>query len=128
MAATDCEMCATDGLLGKGIYNENNSYVVHNATEHYITIRDIFRSKGSNALENGFPTIWDKSFLSIHNCVVASSAIVKKSILENYNCLQFEPNGSGDDYRIWLRVLEHTNCVYIKDICFYYDNGHGNSE
>ena len=32
------------------------------------------------------------------------------------------------DYDFWLRALEHTNCVYIEDICFYYDNGHGDGQ
>lgn len=26
----------------------------------------------------------------------------------------------GEEYNYWLRVLEHTNNVYIEDICFYY--------
>lgn len=38
-------------------------------------------------------------------------------------------------YDCWLRILQHTDSVYVKDIytdsvyvkdiCFYYDNGHG---
>ena len=33
-------------------------------------------------------------------------------------------NGN-EDYDCWLRALEHTDSVYVKDICFYYDKGHG---
>lgn len=33
-------------------------------------------------------------------------------------------NGS-EDYDCWLRCLDHTNCVYVQDVCFYYDGGHG---
>lgn len=32
------------------------------------------------------------------------------------------------DYDYWLRAIQHTNCVYIKDICFYYDTGHGDGQ
>ena len=36
-------------------------------------------------------------------------------------------NGS-EDYNCWLRALKHTNIVYVKDICFYYDKGHGDGQ
>jgi len=128
MQNTGCKMSATDGLIGKGIYNIHNEYTVYNAVANYKAILDIFHSKNSCAIDNGFPQFWDLEFLSIHNCVIASSAIVERELLLKYNCLKYEPNGSGDDYRIWLRVLEHTNCVYIEDICFYYDDGHGDRD
>ena len=38
--------------------------------------------------------------------------------------MKYLKNGE-EDYDCWLRVLEHTNNVYIQDICFYYDSGHG---
>ena len=33
-----------------------------------------------------------------------------------------------EDYNCWLRALEHKDSVYVKDICFYYDNGHGRTK
>ncbi len=33
-----------------------------------------------------------------------------------------------EDYDCWLRALEHTDSVYVKDICFYYDIGHGDGK
>jgi len=127
MKKTGCQMSATDGLIGNGIYDSSKQYPIYNAEYYYNTIQEIFKNKGSN-LNYGFPTIWDLNFLKIHNCVVASSAIVNKNILVTYNCLENEPNGSGDDYRIWLKVLEYTKCVYVKEICFYYDNNHGDGQ
>ena len=32
---------------------------------------------------------------------------------------------SGEDYDCWLKALQHTNSVYVEDVCFYYDDGHG---
>lgn len=125
MRETGCGMSATDGFYGRGVYNAKNNYHIYNAEYYRQTLLDIFHSKGSTAIDGGFPKIWDREFLTIHNCVIASSAMVKKEILLTYDCLKYEPNGSGDDYRIWLRVLEHTNCVYLEQICFYYDSGHG---
>ena len=34
-------------------------------------------------------------------------------------------NNAQEDYDCWLRALIYTDCVYIKDICFYYDDNHG---
>ena len=31
----------------------------------------------------------------------------------------------AEDYDCWLRALIYTDCVYLKDICFYYDDNHG---
>lgn len=33
-----------------------------------------------------------------------------------------------EDYDCWLRILQHTDSVYVKDICFYYDRGHGDEQ
>ena len=30
-----------------------------------------------------------------------------------------------EDYDCWLRALNHTDSVYVNDVCFYYDAGHG---
>ena len=63
-------------------------------------------------------------FLKIHNCVICSSVIIEKDILDKINNMNHVKNGQ-EDYDCWLRALHHTNSVYVKDICFYYDNGHG---
>jgi len=32
----------------------------------------------------------------------------------------------GQDYACWLNILKHTNSVFVRDICFYYDENHAN--
>lgn len=124
MIETGCKMSSTDGLLGFGVYNANQKYIIYNAENCYNTLQNIYRSKGSNVLDNGFPRIWNLEFLKIHNCVICSSALVEKEILNKVdNFTIMEP--PGEDYNCWLKVLEHTNSVYVQDICFYYDTGHG---
>jgi glycosyltransferase involved in cell wall biosynthesis len=124
MIETGCKMSSTDGLLGFGVYNANQKYIIYNAENCYNTLQNIYRSKGSNVLDNGFPRIWNLEFLKIHNCVICSSALVEKEILNKVdNFTIMEP--PGEDYNCWLKVFEHTNSVYVQDICFYYDTGHG---
>ena len=35
---------------------------------------------------------------------------------------------SREDYDCWLRALEHTDRVFVKDVCIYYDAGHGDGQ
>lgn len=127
MKETGCKMSSTDGLLGYGIYDSTKKYQKYNAECHYSTLQNIYRNKGSNMLDNGFPYIWTLDFCKIHNCIICSSVVVEKTILDKINNMNCFKNGD-EDYDCWLRALQHTNSVYIKDICFYYDGGHGDGQ
>ena len=127
MKETNCEMSCTEGLIGNGIYDASKNYKVYNRQHYFNVLRKIYRKAGSNSLENGFPFIWDLNFLKIHNCCVTSSVVIKRDILDKIGNLHFFVNGK-EDYDCWLRLLEHTNCVYVKEICFYYDLGHGDGQ
>jgi len=120
MKQTGCKMSCTDGLIGKGYYNKNVSYKKYNAEHYYKTLQDIYRSRGSSLLNNGFPDIWNSEFIAIHNCIICSSVIMEKEIIDKTG--EFIPRSHGEDYEYWKRALQHTDCVYIRDICFYYDN------
>jgi len=123
MKKTDCKMSSTDGLIGEGEYDNNKSYKKYNSEYYYETLKNIYKDKCSNLLDNGFPEIWTKKFISIHNCIICSSVLMEKEILnkiKNMNYLNY-----GEDYDCWLRALDHTNSVYVDFVCFYYDMGHG---
>lgn len=123
MLETNCGMSSTDGFIGNGEYDVSKKYKKYNAEEHYTTLQNIYRSKRSLALVNGFPRIWTKDFLQIHNCVICSSVVVRKDFVNKAG--MFVSAKYADDYEYWLRVLDHTNSVYVNETCFYYDNGHG---
>jgi len=127
MKETGCKMSSTEGLIGYGIYDETKNYEIYNREHCFNIIRDIYRKTGSNALEKGFPFIWDLNFLKIHNCCITSSVVIKKDILDRIGNFKEMPP-PGEDYDCWLRALEHTNCVYVKATCFYYDLGHGDGQ
>ena len=121
MNETGCKMSSTDGLIGKGIYDSSKKYKKFNAEHFYNTLQTIYKKKNCNLLDNGFPNIWTFNFLKIHNCVICSSVVIEKIILDKINNMKNYVNGH-EDYDCWLRALKHTNSVYVKDICFYYDN------
>lgn len=127
MKDTGCLMSSTDGLIGKGIYNTTKTYKKFNAESCYKYIAYQFYKKRSKLFRQGFPKIWTLEFLKINNSVICSSVVVKKEILDKINNFECLPNGQ-EDYNCWLRVLANTNSVYIPEICFYYDAGHGDGQ
>ena len=123
MKDSGCKMSCTDGLIGEGFYDKSNVYQKYNAECNYNVLQNIYKNKRSKLLENGFPEIWDYEFINIHNCCICSSVIIEKDIIDKVG--KFIIANVAEDYEYWLRVLKHTNCIYVNDICFYYDHGHG---
>lgn len=127
MKETGCRMSSTDGLLGHGVYNPRKRYMKYNSENCYPMLKEKYNKYGSDALDNGFPKIWTMEFLKIHNCVICSSVVMEKTLLDDIGNMKCVNNGN-EDYDCWLRALGHTNLVYVDDICFYYDNNHGNGQ
>jgi glycosyltransferase involved in cell wall biosynthesis len=125
MAESGCQMSSTDGIVGSGVYDPTKTYPRYNAEHYYATLQNIYRRRGRNELRTGFPRIWTRKFMLIHNCMIASSVVVKKSILDAIGNMKHVRNGA-EDYDCWLRCLALTNSVYVSDNCFYYDGAHGN--
>lgn len=119
-----CKMSSTDGLIGNGPYDTSKSYKKH-LSEHYIEcIHNCYKYMGLNISEKGFPEIWNLAFSRVMNCIVCSSVLIEKELLNKINNMKCVRNGE-EDYSCWLQALEHTNSAYVEDICFYYDAGHG---
>ena len=127
MKETGCKMSSTDGLIGNGIYDKNKKYKKYNAVHFYRILQNIYRRKGSNLLDNGFHRIWNFEFLKIHNCIITSSVLIEKEIVDKIGNFKNMRAGGGD-YDCWKRALKYTDSVYIEDICFYYDSGHGDGQ
>ncbi len=127
MKKSGCRMSSTDGLIGNCVYDKNKQYKKYNAEHYYRTLQNIYRNKKSNLLKNGFPNIWTLRFLRIHNCIICSSVLIARDILIKINNFKNVVNGR-EDYDCWLRALRHTNSVYVTDVCFYYDLGHGDGQ
>ena len=126
MKRTGCKMSSTDGLIGQGVYNKNRNYRAYNRECFFNYIRSVYRNNGNNSLDNGYPEIWNLDFLKIHNCMICSSVILEKEIIDKTG--KFIISNTAEDYEYWLRALEHTNSVYVPEICFYYDTAHGNGK
>ena len=127
MKETGTKLSCSDGLIGRGIYDPNKLYEKYNAEHFYKEILAIFHRKGSSLVDNGFPQIWNSEFVNVHNCIICSSVVIEKKLLQQIGYMRCLPNGQ-EDYDCWRRAIPHTNCSYVKDVCFYYDMGHGDGQ
>jgi glycosyltransferase involved in cell wall biosynthesis len=124
MKNSGCKMSCTDGLIGIGIFAKNIPYKKYNGCHYFNYIKSKYAH--TPYFKEDFPDIWNLDFLKIHNCCITSSVVVEKSILDTVGTMKLL--NKGEDYDYWLRILEHTNCMYIKQVCFYYDIRHGEGQ
>ena len=122
MKDTDCKISATEGLIRNGDYNKK-----YNSEYFYKTLQNIYRDKNSDLLERGFPEIWTLDFLKIYNCVICSSVLIEKNILNKINNFK-TMRPPGEDYDCWLRALHYTKLFYVNKPLCYYDIDHGDGQ
>jgi glycosyltransferase involved in cell wall biosynthesis len=127
MKRTGCKMSCTEALFGYGEYDSSKSYSKYNAEAHIDILKNVYKDTTFLGDNGEFPEIWTKEFLAIHNCVICSSVVIERSLLNNINNMRHLSIAAiiPEDYDCWLRATEYTNCVYIKEPCVYYDGDHG---
>jgi len=113
---------STEGYFGEGVFNPKENYQLYNKEKFYKKIKTKY--KGTKYLKKGYPQIWDFEFLKIHNCVITSSVIVEKRLLNLLGGFRNIPGGV-EDYDCWLGLLRLTNLAYVDTPLFYYDGSHG---
>ena len=124
MENTGNKMACTEGLFGHGVYDILKKYPKYHSEHYYKALKHIFRN--TSIMDNGLPAIFDKTLLTIHNCCIASSVIIDRSLFIKIGMFNKMPN--AEDYDCWLRAIEHTNCCHILEPCVYYDGGHGDGQ
>ena len=113
-----CGMCSTEGLVGKGVYNPNGKYPKYLSEYH----NNFLKSKNIDKL----PLVWDKNFLASHNYCITSSVIIEKKFVKKSGFMIRKR--VGEDYDYWLKILTHTNNVFISEPLVYYNNNHGDGQ
>lgn len=125
MQLTNCKMSCTEALTGRGPYSIDVKYPLFNKEINFKDINAIFRG----TISKGFPSIWDYNFIKIHNCIITSSFIVERKLIESIDYMQPIRMGQGrasEDYDCWLKMFaKGEKCVYIYQPCIFYDEAHG---
>ena len=127
MKTSGCLMSCTDGYFGSGIYDKTKKYQIYNKEKYQNTIKSIFNRKGKGDLmKYGFPFIWNKEFMDVHNCCIASSVMIERSIVDKVG--YFSNQFWAPDYEYWKRIIQHTDCIYLDEPLVFYDSGHGEGQ
>ena len=127
MEETECLISCTDGYFGSGVYDNTKKYTIYNKQKYQNCIKGIFTRKNKGKLmENGFPDIWTKEFVNVHNCSIASSIVIHKTMIDKIG--YFSNQLWAPDYDYWKKAIEHSNLVYVNEPLVYYDSGHGNGQ
>ena len=121
---TGCRMSSTEGYMVRKRWDSGHlvdelqscfhrRHPLYNREYYWPILKRLCR------LEDDFPAIWNREFLSRHNTVITSSVIFHRSLLPQTG--EFGPLVIGrEDEHYWLRLLEHTDSVYVKTPCFGY--------
>jgi glycosyltransferase involved in cell wall biosynthesis len=125
MKAHGAAMSCTEGYYGTGVYDPVRTYPRYNSEYYRDQLVHIYKSSAHTAaLDSGFPTIWTRAFMGVHNCVITSSVVMAADLFERIGGMKNVRNGA-EDYGCWKAALEHTDCVYVHEPCVYYDSRHG---
>jgi glycosyltransferase involved in cell wall biosynthesis len=120
-------MSCTEGYIGNGRYDSSKKYELYNKERNYKGLLEKYHSYNSKIIDNDFPSLWDYDLLIIHNCVIGSSVLLKRDIIEKVGYVR-SIRCSEEDYDCWLRVLNFTKILYIKKPLFYYNLSHGDGQ
>lgn len=71
---------------------------------------------------NKLPPIITKYQLLNSNLINTSTVVVEKELLLSVGMF---PIGVNEDYKCWIKILQHTMCVYLNELLTNYDTLHG---
>ncbi len=122
-------MSCSDAFASFGQYGKNENYDLFNQELNFEEIAKIYKKsklKGrfvKNLIYNfEFPNIFDFKFISTHNCIITSSVVVDKELLNKVgNFRDIQSKKLWSDWDCWLGILTHTDCVYFKEPLLHYD-------
>jgi glycosyltransferase involved in cell wall biosynthesis len=122
MKENNIDMSCTDGYIGEGTYDSDKNYKLYNGEHYFKDLKKIYK------LENDLPDIFNLEFVKVHNPIIISSICFKKDLYKKTGDMKLIENGGmmiddkkvWDSYDYWKRMLEHTNCLYIKKPLFYF--------
>tara|TARA_B100001057_G_scaffold450824_1_gene493248 strand:+ start:257 stop:958 length:702 start_codon:yes stop_codon:yes gene_type:complete len=117
-------MSSTDGYIGSGYYNPKKIYKIYNKEYYYESLKKIFN------YDTELPDLFNKKFVEIHNPIITSSVCFNKDLYHKIGDMKLIKNGGEiingvkewQDWDYWKRMLQHTDCLYIKEPLFYYNN------
>ena len=130
------KMTSSEAVSYMGLYDEQKPSKLYNNEIVFNEISNIYKkSKLNKEFRKNFlfkfkyPSIWTSRFISIHNCIITSSVVVEKKLLEkvgNFRDLQNDKRYS--DWDCWLGLLTHTDLYYFSEPLLFYSLSDGQNK
>ncbi len=129
MEIHDCKISCTEALFGYGVYDSEKQYKRWHLDHYWRTLKGKFRDRLSmlyKMYENE-ANIWGPDEIYAWNCTCGGSSIVMhKSLIEKAG--YFPIKRRAEDTAYWRKIIEHSNCVALKEPLVYIDAGHGDGK
>jgi len=133
LESSDFKISCSEAYTGSGVYNPKEDYKLYLNNHCYKEISHIYKkSRIKNNFKNKlqfqfqFPEVWDINFLKVHNCIITSSVIVERELLNRIgNFRDIKTKKLYADYDCWLGLLTHSDCYFFNEPLLYYDLNEG---
>lgn len=133
LESLDLKMACSEATSNYGLYDEQSENRLFNQQIVYKEISKIyknspmkreFQKKGLYNFQ--YPSIWTSKFIKIHNCIITSSVVVEKNLLDTIgNFRDIQSKKLWADWDCWLGLLTHTDSYYFSDPLLYYNLSDG---
>lgn len=127
MKQYNCKMCCTESYLGAGVYNNEKSYQrYHHNGFYWSSLQNRCFKNNPELLEKMYKeeiNIWEKESIYIHNCIISSSVVIHKDLINNTR--YFPLKAYAEDWAYWKELIKYSNCIYIREPLMYFDRNHG---
>ena len=125
------KMSCTEALIGTGPMQKNTQYSNwHHEGAYWGSIKNVFNRSGKQEnFERMFKdnvNIWNKEDLETHNCCICSSVMIHRSMMEKAG--YFPLLSYAEDWAYWKKIIQHTDCAYIRKPLIYMDSSHGDGQ
>ena len=119
MTQSGYRISCTEGLMGDGLMASGRRYPVYHREFYSNFCIGLFERTG-RAWTGRLPSVLCRDLIAAHNFIITSSVVVDRGLLRDAGPFRCLPPGE-EDYDLWLRCLEHVDCLHLDTPLTYYD-------
>jgi len=130
LETSEHRMACSEAYSSKGVYQKNEPGQLYIRELNYKELSKIYKKSklkwdvSSNKYYFKFhvPNIMNLKFITIHNCIITSSVVVEKSLIDKIGGFRDIPDKKiYSDWDCWIGLLTHTDCLYIEEPLLHYN-------
>jgi glycosyltransferase involved in cell wall biosynthesis len=129
LESSDLKMVCSEASSNYGFYEESSTKKLFNNQIVFNDISKIYKNspmkkefQNKRIFKFKYPSIWTSKFIKIHNCIITSSVVVEKNLLNKIgNFRDIQNKKIFAEWDCWLGLLTHTDCYYFSEPLLYYN-------